>query len=89
MNANSIKFWSFFWRYGFIILIPIEMIVILIINNLILITYVKIIIRIREGSQCSHDRTSGSCICSFRTQEEITAYGTVQEILSGRKSRVL
>ena len=33
MIANSIKFWSFFWRYGFIILIPIEMIVILIIPN--------------------------------------------------------
>ena len=34
MNANSIKFWSFFWRYGFIILIPIEMMVILFIPNI-------------------------------------------------------
>jgi hypothetical protein len=34
MNINSIKFWSFFWRDGIIILFPIELGLILIIPNL-------------------------------------------------------
>lgn len=31
MNAKTIKFWSFFWEYGFCILIPLEMALILLI----------------------------------------------------------
>ncbi len=34
MNANSIRFWSFFWRYGIVILFPIEIFIILIIPNM-------------------------------------------------------
>ena len=34
MNVNKIKFWSFFWRYGIIILIPIEMILFILIPNI-------------------------------------------------------
>lgn len=34
MNVNKIKFWSFFWRYGIIILIPIEMILLILIPNI-------------------------------------------------------
>ncbi len=34
MNVNKIKFWSFFWRYGIIILIPIEMILFILIPDM-------------------------------------------------------
>ena len=34
MSDNSIKFWSFFWRYGFFILLPIEIFIVLILPDI-------------------------------------------------------
>ena len=39
MSHTSVKFWTFFWQYGFIIMLPIEIFILLMIPNTNLVLF--------------------------------------------------